>query len=372
MPENIEIIAGHCSVLNLGGVLSMGYGLNQMNEVTKPYKISFRQRGGAWKPRTESQTNKKRNFEGVGPIGLEWLAKSAKEFGIPIATEIMYAGDLVHFFHRLDPLRDIAWAGARDNMNYALLAYLGLSPFNILLKSPLHGINTKEAKGSLDRITYPTEDENIITDYKHLSRPYPNSRVSNPNKQIIYCIRGQSWPIGPDGRLDESQYERLLERRDQHRGSRNVNNVASIQVLREHPYFQEHGIKLFYDPSHVFGGEGDIKAGITPNQMRKLIGEYAIMAIKEFEYDGLMIEVNDTSKAAKTDKEQALVTTYNGIDYSETNMGTEPSESDRPFSLVEIVKELINIQFGRGLGVPPEKLKRDLLTLDNIRWNSSL
>lgn len=373
MIKEIDLIAGHCSSLIESEVRSVSYALAQIKPVAKRYGINIGQRDGPYKPRTELQNNGKRNFEGVGPVGLEWLGRAARDFELPVAAEIMYAGDLPHFFHNLDPLRDITWAGARDSQNYALLAFLGLTPFNIMVKNPLHGVLPGQAKGSLERITHPTTDENIVSYYRYIVRSYPNSRISNPSRKLVYCIRGYEWPVTPDGRVDEEQKERILQRLHQYRGSRNVNNIESIATLRNLEYFQEQGIRIFFDPSHVFGGtvsNREAQAGITSNKLRRLIGEYAIKSITEFGYDGLLIEVHDTSKHAKTDKDQALVITYNGVDYSETNMSEKPAEDERPLSLVDIVKQLMTHQVASGNArVSLERLAEDHKSLDAIKWN---
>ena len=371
MQEEITVTAGGCSALTRKDVMQRAYQLSQIQQVAKPYKINVRQRECVYKPRTESQSNGVPVFEGVGPDGLPWLGEAAREFGLPIATEIMDSGDLPYFLKSLDPIRDTAWVGARDSQAYGLLSFLGLSPFNVMIKNPMQGVVSVQAKGSFDRITFPTKTEYIRKRYGEMTRDCPNSNVENPNKELVYCIRGQEWMIGPDGGVDEEQKERTLARQYQHCSSRNVNNIESIHVLRQHPYFQQHRIKIFYDPSHVFGGTADEKAGITSNQLRKLIGEYAIAAIRDFSYDGLMIEVHDRSRTAKTDKDQALVTTYNGIDYAETNMGQKPSDDEKPMSLVDILKVLMAHQFvsGNAKNVAHEQLTLDQRVLDSIRWD---
>lgn len=370
MPEEITVIAGGCSALNREDVIQRAYPLSQIQQITKPYKINVKQRECVYKPRTESQNNGVPIFEGVGPEGLPWLRDAAREFGLPIATEIMDSGDLPSFFQHLNPLRDTLWVGARDSQAYGILTFLGLTPFNAMVKNPMQGILPIIAKGSLDRITFPTKTKYILDRYEAMCGMYPNSKIENPNKELVYCIRGNEWYISPDGRVDEELKEIMLTKPHQHRGSRNVNNIESIGVLRNHPYFQEHGIKIFYDPSHVFGGTADLRAGVSANQLRRLIGEYAIKAITEFGYDGLMIEVHDKSKYAKTDKEQALVMTYNCIEYPETNMGEKPGDDDKPLSLVDIVKRLMAHQVSsKNLNISPEKLLADQRTLDDtVRW----
>lgn len=370
MTEEITIIAGGCSALTRENVMTRGYQLMQIQEIVRPYMMKVKQRECVYKPRTESQNNGIPVFEGVGPDGLPWLRDAAREFGIPIATEIMDSGDLPPFFEHLDPFRDTLWAGARDSQAYGILAFLGLTPFNVIVKNPLQGVLPQQAKGSLDRIVFPTEAKYILDRYEAMCGKYPQSKIKNPNKEVIYCVRGLEWHIGPDGRVDEELKEITLTRPYQHRGSRNVNNIASIKVLRGSEYFQEHRIKVFYDGCHILGGVADPIAGVSSNQLRRLIGEYAIKAITEFGYDGLMIEVDDKSKYSKTDKDQALVVTYNGIDYSETNMGEKPAEEERPLSLVDIMKQLMAHQVvSKKLDIPTEKLVADQKSLDDlVRW----
>ena len=149
---------------------------------------------------------------------------------------------------------------------------------------------------------------------------------------------------------------------NEHPDARNFNNIGDISVLKEDVHFKSYGIQIFYDPSHVFGGKN--------NQVRRKIGEHAIKAITEFGYDGLEIEVNDQSAFGLTDKDQALVTTFNGIDWQQTKMGKEPKPDDKPLSLVDIVKQLIADRVARNIvAVDPAKLVRDYRALDKIAWN---
>ncbi len=371
MSEEITVIAGGCSALNREDVMQRAYQLSQIQQIARPYRINMKQRECVYKPRTESQYNGVPVFEGVGPEGLPWLRDAAREFGLPIATEIMDSGDLPPFFEHLNPLRDTLWIGARDSLAYGILAFVGLTPFNVMIKNPMQGTLLNTAKGSLDRITSPTNAKYILDRYEAMCGKYPQSKIKNPNKELIYCIRGHDWYIGPDGRVDEELKEITLTKPHQHRGSRNVNNIEAIKVLRESEYFQEHRIKIFYDGNHILGGIADLKAGVSANHLRRLIGKYAITAIEEFGYDGLVIEVYDRSKHAKTDKEQALVITYNGIDYSETNMREKPSDDEKPMSLVDIVKKLMVHQVSsNNLNISAERLLVDQMALDDkIRWD---
>jgi hypothetical protein len=126
-------------------------------------------------------------------------------------------------------------------------------------------------------------------------------------------------------------------------------------------YFAEHGIKLGHDPSHTWGGE--------THQMRRNIGESAIKAVTQYGYDWIMVEVNDRSKEAKCDGDQALFTTLNGIDWDQTH-GGEPPEGQEPITLVDIVEELMlwQVQQGNASG---ENLEADIQRLQAIRWDAA-
>jgi hypothetical protein len=140
--------------------------------------------------------------------------------------------------------------------------------------------------------------------------------------------------------------------------------MGAINMLRDIPYFQENKILFCHDPSHIWGGK--------THEMRRKIGEYAIKAVKEYGYDWIMVEVNDKSATAKCDREQALLTTLNGIDWSQTFAGKEPPEDKKPISLVDIIKELMNIQISKGNVNIDKKTKQvDENKLNSIRWDMS-
>lgn len=369
MVNTIDVIAGHCSSVNEAQIRGVVYTSSLMLPVLEKYGINHMVRDGPYKPRTELMNNGTRNFEGLGPEGVEYMGRAARDFGVPVATEIMSQTDLRHFFNHFDIHRDRLWVGARDSQGYALLTFLGLTPFSAIVKNAMQGTLPNDAKGSLERFTEPTENPDILAEYDLLVDGNRLAYVKNPNKVLAYCLRGHVWPIAPDGKVDLELKDRLLQRQHQYVGSRNVNNIEAIGALREHPFFQKHGIRIYYDPSHVFGGTPNC-SGTSANQLRKLIGEYAIRAVTEFGYDGLLIEVHDTSITARTDRDQALVTTYNGIDYSQTNMGEAPKESERPLSLVDILKGIMQDRVNRKLvRVSHQELAEDFAVLDNISWN---
>jgi len=66
-------------------------------------------RAGIWKPRTRPGS-----FEGVGEIGLNWLAKVGKKYGIPTTTEV---ANIKHVEQALKAGIDVLWIGARTTVN---------------------------------------------------------------------------------------------------------------------------------------------------------------------------------------------------------------------------------------------------------------
>ena len=247
--------------------------------------------------------------------------------------------DIRHFNRYLEPERDYLQVGARTSQAFALLYEIGGIRFGVLLKHPQHGVSHKEGLGSSERF------------FK--------------SREWVYCIRGQTRFIHPDGEdtPEHSAYlDSLLRSPDQHPDARNLNNIRTIDVLRKNPKFD--GVPICYDPSHIWGG--------NTHEMRRKIGEYAVKAITEFNYDWIIVEVNDRSHNSPCDKEQALVTTLNGIDWSQTYVGTEPPDNQKPLSLVDIVERIILDRVTKmQISIPQQQLEQDLQQLHALRWDSS-
>jgi chorismate mutase len=66
-------------------------------------------RGGIWKPRTRPDS-----FEGIGEIGLPWIAQASKNVGIPFSVEVANAK---HVELALQYGTDVLWIGARTTVN---------------------------------------------------------------------------------------------------------------------------------------------------------------------------------------------------------------------------------------------------------------
>ena len=369
MSKKITIKQGPCAVESEKQIWDMTHKGSLVRDIAAPYNIDVQERGGPWKPRTkylvQNNGDTEYVFEGTGVEGLGWFAEATRKYGMHPVLEIMHADALKYVYDVLDPENATLQVGARTSQAFALLAFLGLTPYDVIVKNPIQGVDPEEAIGSLQRITHPSSNPITITEFYNMlgirDAPLYDSR---PERVVGYYTRGQKWPIDPSG-VETPEFlsyvEALAKRPDQHPDSRNLNNIGAIRLLREMEYFAEHGIKLGHDPSHTWGGE--------THQMRRNIGEYALRAIKEYGYDWVMVEVSDKSKVAKCDGDQALFTTLNGIDWDQTH-GGEPPEELKPITLVDIVEELMlwQVQQGNASG---ENLEADIQRLQAIRWDAA-
>jgi len=343
MSKNIIVVAGPCAAESEEQIMEMGYKTGATGNVVRPYGIDTKLRAGCWKPRTSywEKTNghKKKVFEGVGEIGLAWLAKAADKYNLSIVSELMSEMDLRHFNRHLKRDRDYIQIGARTNQAFALLYAVGGDNYGVVLKNPQHGVDVKEAVGSLDRF--------------------------EKSREKIYFIRGQIKYIHPNGFPTDghkSYMDELLKDPLQHPESRNLNNIGSINLLRNDKSFIETGALIGYDASHTWGGKTHL--------MRRKIGEFTIKAVREFGYDWVMVETLDRSRYAKCDKDQASFTTLNGIDWTQTAAMKEPPKEELPTTLVDIVKDIMAFQIQTGhVDFSEERLNQDYKRLDEIRWD---
>jgi len=351
MGENgrrIVLVAGPCAVETYGQTMEMGYKVSRVRDAVAPLGIDVMFRGGAWKPRTKCYDGYGgKVFEGRGPEGLGWLSEVAEAYGMPIVTECMESEDLRHFRERLEEGRDIIQVGARNSTNYKLLGAVGTTHFGVLLKNPQHGVDPEEAAGCFQRL--------------------------GENPLRIYCVRGQKRFIHPDGRPDAefADYTSgLYFANGQHPYARNLNNIGSIRRLRDSACFNGGGVLIGYDPSHVFGGRDD--------KMRRMIGEQAVRAVVNMDYDLIEIEVNDRSAEAMCDADQALLTTTRDVDWSETNAGQGPGvrpgagrePNPAPITLVDIASRLVDYRAAlMDLGPGDPAVAQAKRGLDEISWD---
>ena len=121
------IVAGPCSAETLQQTLDTARALSAAG-----VKVF---RAGIWKPRTMPG-----GFEGVGDIGLQWLAQVKRETGMMVATEV---ATVEHVRAALDAGIDILWIGARTTANpFAIQdiadALQGHGDVAVLVKQPVN------------------------------------------------------------------------------------------------------------------------------------------------------------------------------------------------------------------------------------------
>ncbi len=95
------VSAGPCSAESVSQVMTTAEGLASFGIHVF--------RAGIWKPRTHPGT-----FEGVGSVGLKWLQRVKKEYGMKICTEVATEK---HVFECIKHGVDMVWIGARSTAN---------------------------------------------------------------------------------------------------------------------------------------------------------------------------------------------------------------------------------------------------------------
>ena len=121
-----SVVAGPCSAESEEQVMETAKGLKEMG-------INVF-RAGIWKPRTHPGC-----FEGVGAVGLKWLQRIQKEYGLKVATEV--AGEK-HVVECLKHGVDMVWLGARTTANPFLVQEIADSlkgtDIPVLVKNPVN------------------------------------------------------------------------------------------------------------------------------------------------------------------------------------------------------------------------------------------
>src|SRR6516165_224784 len=111
------VMAGPCSVESESQVTTIA------KEVSKAGAKVLR--GGAFKPRTSPYS-----FQGLGKLGLQFLAEARRATGMPIITEVMDTKDLELVCAYADCLQ----VGARNMQNFSLLREVGRMKLPVMLK----------------------------------------------------------------------------------------------------------------------------------------------------------------------------------------------------------------------------------------------
>ena len=115
--KEVVVMAGPCSVESE----------DQITVIAKAVRKSGAKilRGGAFKPRTSPYS-----FQGLGKIGLQFLAEARRATGMPIITEVMDTKDLELVCEYADCLQ----VGARNMQNFSLLREVGRTNLPVMLK----------------------------------------------------------------------------------------------------------------------------------------------------------------------------------------------------------------------------------------------
>jgi 3-deoxy-7-phosphoheptulonate synthase len=115
--KEVVVMAGPCSVESE----------EQITVIAKAVRKSGAKilRGGAFKPRTSPYS-----FQGLGKMGLQFLAEAREATGMPIITEVMDTKDLELVCQYADCLQ----VGARNMQNFSLLREVGRTKLPVMLK----------------------------------------------------------------------------------------------------------------------------------------------------------------------------------------------------------------------------------------------
>jgi 3-deoxy-7-phosphoheptulonate synthase len=240
--ENFVVMVGPCAVENDDDLLETA-------RVAKNCGARIL-RGGAFKPRTSPYS-----FQGVGPEGLEMLARVREEVGIGIITEAMEPATV----GAVAEIADIIQIGSRNMHNYPLLKEAGQAGKPVLVKRGMSA-TLEEWLGAAEYV------------------------LSNGNPDVILCERGI---------------------RTFSRHSRHTLDIGVIPVIHERT-----NLPVIVDPSHATGqasrvpamaraavaaGADGLLMEIHPEPSRALSDGFQALSFDE--YDKLMGELKSIADA---------------------------------------------------------------------------
>jgi 3-deoxy-7-phosphoheptulonate synthase len=183
--HELAVIAGPCSVEGSEMLLETAQAVRRVG--------ANMLRGGAYKPRTSPYA-----FQGMGEAGLELLAATRRETGLPVVTEVMDTRQVDTVLRYADVLQ----IGARNMQNFALLAEVGRVRKPVLLKRGL-AATIRELLMAAEYV------------------------MAQGNHDVILCERGI---------------------RTYETATRNTLDIAAIPVLKEETH-----LPVIVDPSHAGG-----------------------------------------------------------------------------------------------------------------------
>ena len=307
--KDLILIAGPCSAESQEQLIETAEGLAEGGLITY-----FR--AGIWKPRSQPGF-----FEGVGEVGLEWMAEIRKAFGFSIITEV---GNAAHAEKALKLGFDALWIGARTSVNpfyvQEIADALKGTDIPVFVKNPINP-DLKLWLGSVERVEKETKGE-VFPIHRGFSLS-GNSRFRNvPNWQI---------PI-------------------------------ELHTLRQ-------DLRLICDPSHIAG-------------KRDYIFEVAQKAM-DLNYSGLMIETHPNPHAAKSDAKQQITPEqfWEGINnlFIRKNLPPDPqtlSQLKKHRESIDVFDQQLLELLAKRMGVSEEignlKNKTGISVLQPERWKSIL
>ncbi len=115
--DEVVVMAGPCSVESEAQIVAAARAVREAGATVL--------RGGAFKPRTSPYS-----FQGLGPRGLELLARAREETGLAVVTEVLD----VESVELVARYADIVQIGARNMQNTSLLRRVGQTGKPVLLK----------------------------------------------------------------------------------------------------------------------------------------------------------------------------------------------------------------------------------------------
>lgn len=227
------IVSGPCSAETEEQVINTALALAKTGKVDML-------RAGIWKPRTRPGS-----FEGVGKIGLSWLAEAKRQTGLPWAIEVATSRQVEE---ALESGIDVLWIGARTTVN----------PFSVQeIADALKGVN-------------------------HIP-----VLIKNPINPDLDLWTGALERVSKAGILDVG----LIHRGFSSYGNAEYRNAPmwhlAIEMKRRHP-----DTMMLCDPSHICG-------------IRETIPVVVQKAI-DLDYDGLMIESHLNPDSAWSDAKQQI------------------------------------------------------------------
>lgn len=213
----------------------------------KPLVQGFR--ASLWKPRTVP------GFEGVGSRGIPWLAEVVQT-GLIAATEVIVPEHVNELMENLvakcnDSARFIFWLGSRNQ--------------NHFVQREIASLIKDNSQISLMVKNQPWEDEKHwlgIVDHV-LSSGFPLNR-------LLLCHRG----FAPGGK-------------DNPRNFRNLPNWEMARHIKEIS-----GLPMIIDPSHIGGTKENVFSTVSE--------------AKDFEFDGILVEVHPNPKQSLSDSLQQI------------------------------------------------------------------